>query len=103
MPTLSNQNNDLNRIMKKPVMEKLSMKCKNWIRVGLPTLLAAFFAAIPAYAAPVINKGDTTWMMTATVLVLVMTVPGLSLFYGGLVRSKNMLSMLTQVDRKSVV
>jgi Amt family ammonium transporter len=97
MPTLSNQNNDLNRIMKKPVMEKLSMKCKNWIRVGLPTLLVAFFAAIPAYAAPVINKGDTTWMMTATVLVLVMTVPGLSLFYGGLVRSKNMLSMLTQV------
>jgi Amt family ammonium transporter len=42
-------------------------------------------------------KGDTAWMMTATVLVLLMTVPGLALFYGGLVRTKNMLSVLTQV------
>ncbi|MDG5974284.1 ammonium transporter [Hydrogenophaga taeniospiralis CCUG 15921] len=43
------------------------------------------------------NKGDTAWMMVATLLVILMTVPGLALFYGGLVRSKNMLSVLMQV------
>ena len=43
------------------------------------------------------NKGDTAWMLISTVLVLMMTVPGLALFYGGLVRTKNMLSVLTQV------
>jgi Amt family ammonium transporter len=43
------------------------------------------------------NKGDTAWMITATAFVLFMTVPGLALFYGGLVRSKNMLSVLMQV------
>jgi len=43
------------------------------------------------------NKGDTAWMMVSTVLVILMTVPGLALFYGGLVRSKNMLSVLMQV------
>ncbi|HYD81589.1 MAG TPA: ammonium transporter [Paucimonas sp.] len=53
-------------------------------------------AAAPA-AAPVPNKGDTAWMMVATLLVVLMTVPGLALFYGGLVRSKNMLSILMQV------
>jgi Amt family ammonium transporter len=47
--------------------------------------------------APTPNKGDIAWMMTATVLVLLMTIPGLALFYGGLVRTKNMLSMLMQV------
>jgi Amt family ammonium transporter len=53
-------------------------------------------AAAPA-AAPVPNKGDTTWMMLSTLLVILMIVPGLSLFYGGLVRAKNMLSVLSQV------
>jgi Amt family ammonium transporter len=48
-------------------------------------------------AAPVPNKGDTTWMLTATLLVILMSIPGLALFYGGLVRSKNMLSVLMQV------
>ncbi|MEQ1534789.1 MAG: ammonium transporter [Burkholderiaceae bacterium] len=52
--------------------------------------------AAPA-AAPVPNKGDTAWMTISTVLVLLMTIPGLALFYGGLVRSKNMLSVLMQV------
>ncbi len=47
-------------------------------------------------AAPVMDKGDVSWMMIATVLVLFMTLPGLALFYGGLVRSKNMLSILMQ-------
>lgn len=55
-------------------------------------------ASAPAAApAPVPNKGDTAWMMVATLLVILMTVPGLALFYGGLVRSKNMLSVLMQV------
>jgi Amt family ammonium transporter len=44
-----------------------------------------------------VNKGDTTWMMVSTVLVIAMTIPGLALFYGGLVRAKNMLSVLMQV------
>jgi len=54
-------------------------------------------AADAAAAAPVPNKGDTAWMMTSTLLVIMMAVPGLALFYGGLVRSKNMLSVLMQV------
>jgi Amt family ammonium transporter len=54
-------------------------------------------AAAPAEAAPVPDKGDTTWMMLSTLLVILMIVPGLSLFYGGLVRAKNMLSVLSQV------
>lgn len=49
-----------------------------------------------AEAAPVMDKGDVSWMMISTVLVLFMTLPGLALFYGGLVRSKNMLSILMQ-------
>ena len=53
-------------------------------------------AAAPA-AAPVPDKGDTAWMMVATLLVIMMAIPGLALFYGGLVRSKNMLSVLMQV------
>ena len=49
----------------------------------------------PAAAAePTVNKGDTAWMLSATVLVLLMTIPGLALFYGGLVRTKNALSVL---------
>jgi Amt family ammonium transporter len=62
---------------------------------------AAAEAAAPAAAeAPkaTVNKGDTTWMLLSTVLVLFMIVPGLALFYGGLVRQKNMLSMLMQVS-----
>jgi Amt family ammonium transporter len=53
--------------------------------------------AAPAAAAPTFNKGDNAWMLTSTVLVLLMTIPGLALFYGGLVRSKNMLSVLAHV------
>jgi ammonium transporter, Amt family len=58
---------------------------------------AAPAAAASAAPAPTPNKGDTAWMTVATLLVLLMTVPGLALFYGGLVRSKNMLSVLMQV------
>ena len=61
--------------------------------------VAAPAAAEAAAAAPVAvpNKGDTAWMLVATILVILMTIPGLALFYGGLVRSKNMLSVLMQV------
>jgi Amt family ammonium transporter len=59
---------------------------------------AADAASAPeAAAAPVANKGDVAWMLISTALVIMMTVPGLALFYGGLVRSKNMLSVLMQV------
>ena len=53
--------------------------------------------ATPAAKAPEPNKGDTAWMMVSTLLVIMMAVPGLALFYGGLVRSKNVLSVLMQV------
>ena len=58
---------------------------------------AAAPAAAEAAPALVPNKGDTAWMTVSTVLVILMTIPGLALFYGGLVRSKNMLSVLMQV------
>jgi ammonium transporter, Amt family len=53
--------------------------------------------AVAQAAEIAVNKGDNAWMMTSTVLVLLMTIPGLALFYGGLVRPKNMLSVLTHV------
>ena len=55
------------------------------------------FAQEAAAAAVEVNKGDVAWIMTATLLVLMMALPGLALFYGGLVRAKNMLSVLMQV------
>ena len=60
---------------------------------------AALLTADVALAAdaPTPNKGDTAWMLTSSAFVLLMTIPGLALFYGGLVRSKNMLSILMQV------
>jgi Amt family ammonium transporter len=79
---------------------------------GAGLIAALAFAAAPAWAqaaagpvkapaaaamAGMVNKGDTTWMMLSAVLVLMMSVPGLALFYGGLVRTKNMLSVLMQV------
>ena len=68
----------------------------------LPALLLAgasggAFAQEAAEAAVEVNKGDVAWIMTATLLVLMMALPGLALFYGGLVRAKNMLSVLMQV------
>ncbi|NIF19261.1 ammonium transporter [Pantoea sp. Cy-639] len=52
--------------------------------------------ALAEDAAPALNSGDTAWMLTATALVLFMTIPGLALFYGGMVRSKNVLSVMMQ-------
>ncbi|MEX6507233.1 ammonium transporter [Jiella sp. M17.18] len=60
------------------------------------TTTTAAPAAAAAAAVPTIDKGDTGWMMTSSLLVLFMTLPGLALFYGGLVRAKNMLSVLMQ-------
>ena len=65
--------------------------------MGLLTLLAALAPAVASAADPTPDKGDTAWMLTSTALVLLMSVPALGLFYGGLVRSKNMLSVLMQV------
>jgi ammonium transporter, Amt family len=65
-------------------------------------VLAGALALVPLLAgadeapAPTINNGDTAWMLTSTALVLFMTIPGLALFYGGLVRAKNVLSILMQ-------
>ena len=79
------------------------MNFSNSRRIATAAILAGlvWMLAEPAFAqtaaAPVPNKGDTAWMLSATVLVLLMTVPGLALFYGGLVRTKNMLSILMQV------
>ena len=87
---------------------------KQSTKFGLAALAgAAVFSALPAWAqapavavaapapfvptAAMVNKGDTTWMLISSVLVLMMSVPGLALFYGGLVRTKNMLSVLMQV------
>jgi Amt family ammonium transporter len=60
--------------------------------VALPGLAMAQEAA----AAPAINSGDTAWMLVSTALVLFMTIPGLALFYGGMVRAKNVLSVMMQ-------
>jgi ammonium transporter, Amt family len=69
--------------------------------IGLGLLGVAVFVgsalAADAPAPPVPNKGDTAWMLISSALVLMMSIPGLALFYGGLVRSKNALSVLTQV------
>ncbi len=81
------------------------MRLKSFIATGFAG--TALFAALPAWAqqavaaspipAATVDKGDTAWMLTSSLLVLMMSVPGLALFYGGLVRTKNMLSVLTQV------
>ncbi len=63
------------------------------LRVG-STLMAA--DPVPVSAPPAFNPGDTAWMLIASALVLFMTIPGLALFYGGLVRTKNVLSIFTQ-------
>jgi len=65
---------------------------------GLPALLLSLLAvSLPSLAvADELSSGDTAWILTSTVLVLFMTIPGLALFYAGLVRSKNVLSVLMQ-------
>ena len=84
-----------------PVEEAAVVETVEAVAVEAPVAAeeAAPAEAAPAEeaAAPVPDKGDVTWMLIATMVVVLMTIPGLALFYGGLVRTKNMLSVLTQV------
>ena len=83
------------------------MRALNLAKIPGIAALSSLALALPAAAqdaepaaeavAAVIDKGDTTWMLVCTVLVIAMTIPGLALFYGGLVRTKNVLSILSQV------
>jgi len=77
--------------------QKLSKRLGSLAAASAVVLAPAVSFAQAAAATPVPDKGDTTWMLVATILVMMMTVPGLGLFYGGLVRSKNILSILMQV------
>jgi len=78
----------------------LQMSHKSPLRIGLMAAGALAAFAVPALAqdaaATTMDKGDTTFMLVSTILVLLMILPGLALFYGGLVRTKNMLSVLIQ-------
>ena len=65
------------------------------VAAAAPAVATAVTAAVEAV--PTLSAGDTAWMLTSTLLVILMVIPGLGLFYGGLVRSKNMLSVLAQV------
>jgi ammonium transporter, Amt family len=69
------------------------------LRWALAALLPTLLLAVPAFAddaPPKIDTGDTAWMLTSTALVLLMTVPGLALFYAGMVRKKNVLATMMQ-------
>ena len=70
---------------------------KSGAMLALLFLLVTLLPSVAlAEEVPVLNSGDTAWMLTATALVLFMTIPGLALFYAGMVRSKNVLSVLMQ-------
>ena len=73
------------------------MKAKSLMGLLALPLLAVSTGAMAQDAAAVVEKGDVAWMMLSTLLVIMMAIPGLALFYGGLVRTKNMLSVLMQV------
>jgi Amt family ammonium transporter len=78
----------------------LLMTIPAWAQEAATTATEAVTEAAPEAAAEVVavlDKGDTAWMLVCTALVILMTIPGLALFYGGLVRSKNILSILSQV------
>lgn len=78
-----------------PTIARLSAAAAGLVLPAAAWAQDAAAAAVPA--APTPDKGDTTWMLVSSILVLLMVVPGLALFYGGLVRAKNMLSVLMQV------
>jgi Amt family ammonium transporter len=80
---------------RKPVNTLTAAPRRPW---AIALALGAMLAPALGFAdTPVPDKGDTAWMMTSTMLVILMTIPGLALFYGGMVRSKNVLSLLMQV------
>jgi Amt family ammonium transporter len=72
------------------------MNARPVAKLGVPLALLAPGFALADAATPALNSGDSAWMLTATALVLFMTIPGLALFYSGLVRSKNVLSVMMQ-------
>jgi Amt family ammonium transporter len=76
---------------------------KNVVRALMFGLAGAMIAGPAAAQGQPIDKGDTAWMLMSTVLVLLMILPGLALFYGGLVRTKNMVSMLSQVTAVTAI
>jgi Amt family ammonium transporter len=80
-----------------PVEEVVIVETPAVEAVAVEEVAAPAEAAAPEAAAPVPDKGDTAWMLVSTLLVILMIIPGVALFYGGLVRAKNMLSVLTQV------
>ena len=77
----------------KPRFERLAIT----LFAALTATISGAAPALAQAATPVPDKGDTAWMMVSTLLVLLMILPGLQLFYGGLVRTKNMLSVMTQI------
>jgi Amt family ammonium transporter len=72
------------------------MATSNHLKTAVLAALATAAGSLPAFAqdAPVLDSGNTAWMLTSTALVLMMTIPGLALFYGGMVRQKNALGTL---------
>jgi Amt family ammonium transporter len=75
----------------------MNRKILGGLGATLASLTVSTAAFAQAAATPTIDKGDTAWMLTSTLLVFLMILPGLALFYGGLTRSKNMLSTMTQI------
>ncbi len=77
-------------------MSRAMQITKNGILLGLLAVLAPALAIAQEAVKPELNSGDTAWMLTSTALVLFMTIPGLALFYAGMVRAKNVLSVMMQ-------
>lgn len=80
-----------------PVIPALALPMIGFAVPSLAQEAAPAVAIAAETVAPIVDKGDTTWMMLSAILVMAMSIPGLALFYGGLVRAKNMLSVLMQV------
>lgn len=79
------------------MLRRCSLNCGKSTLWGIGVLFAAILGAVPAMAqTAAINAGDTAWMLTATALVLLMTIPGLAVFYGGMVRKQNVLATVMQ-------
>ena len=74
----------------------MNVEAGEWIRWAKRISTIAALLGVTCASADELNAGDTAWILTSTALVLFMTIPGLSLFYGGLVRSRNVLSVLMQ-------
>lgn len=85
----------MDKILGGAALASLLLALPAFAQEAAPGVAAA--AEVVEEAAAVVDKGDVAWMLVSTMVVIVMTIPGLALFYGGLVRAKNILSVLTQV------